>query len=132
MNAQNGCKNESTTFVEGGLSGVLHFSRADDRKNAPIVAKIRVSRKFKLSFILKKYSFKTRIITEQGARKGCCKKTLWSFSEQNSSMTERKSEKVQPQLWAEAAKLWVRTHSSSLLRTPMTPGLFAVCAAVPH
>lgn len=86
MNAQNGCKNESTTFVEGGLSGVLHFSRADDRKNAPIVAKIRVSRKFKLSFILKKYSF----------------------------------------------KLWVRTHSSSLLRTPMTLGLFAVCAAVPH
>lgn len=99
MNAQNGCRNESTTFVEGGLSGVLHFSRADDRKNAPIVAKIRVSRKFKLSFILKKYSFKTCIITEQGARKGCCKKTVTFLF--FSSMTERKSEKVQPQLWAE-------------------------------
>lgn len=56
VNFQNHCKNQSFTFVEGdlqlgGLSGVLHRSRAHDGRHVSIVAKIRVSTRFKSSIL---------------------------------------------------------------------------------
>lgn len=86
-NVQDNCKNVSITFVEGdlqlgGLRGVLGFSRADDGKNASVVAKIAVSKKFNLPFILKKknpHPLKS-VYSERGACNSYCSKTVTSWS----------------------------------------------------